>query len=66
MAAALQTWVEEQRLPEAIVARRGFGGLLGIPASVPERQRLLCAWPKRAVLQHDGDPDKASSYRCEP
>jgi hypothetical protein len=65
-AAVLQTWIEAQRPPQAIVARRDFGGLLGIPAIVPGLQRLVRAWPRRAVLQHDGDPDKACSYRCEP
>jgi len=30
----------------------------------PERQRLLCAWPKRAVLKAGEDPDKAASYNC--
>jgi feruloyl esterase len=64
MVAALQSWVEGNRSPETIIARRGFGGLMGIPASVPERQRLLCAWPTKAVLKPGADPDQASSYSC--
>jgi Tannase and feruloyl esterase len=30
----------------------------------PERQRLVCAFPKRAMLIPGGDFDKAASYTC--
>lgn len=62
---ALQAWVENGRKPETLVARRGIGGLMGIKASGPEKQRLLCAYPKRAVLQSGADADRASSYHCK-
>ena len=64
MVAALQAWVEGTKRPEKIIGRRGFGGFMGMPVSKPERQRLLCAWPAKAVLQAGADPDKASSYDC--
>jgi hypothetical protein len=64
MAAAIESWVENDRVPESIVARRGFGGLMGMPAAGPERQRLICAYPAKAVLQVKAKPDAASSYRC--
>ncbi len=62
--AAVQAWVETGRAPEALVGRRGFGGLMGTPESKPEKQRLICAYPAKAVLKPDADPDKASSYSC--
>ena len=40
--------------------RHDGGGRAG-----PERQRLLCAWPKRAALKAGEDPDKAASYSCQ-
>jgi len=63
---AVQDWREGRRTaPETLVARRGHsGGMMGAGAPGPERQRLLCAWPKRAVLRAGGDPDKAESYTC--
>jgi len=66
MVSALQDWVEGRRpAPETMVARRGHGGLMAFPAGKgPERQKLLCAWPKKAVLKAGGDPDQASSYTC--
>ncbi len=62
--AALQAWVEGGKAPETLVARRGVGGLMGMRASGPERQRLLCAFPRKAVLKPGADPDQASSYSC--
>lgn len=62
--AALQQWVEKGAAPQALVGSRGFGGLMGMPLSKPDRQRLLCAFPKRSVLQPGGDPDQAASYVC--
>ena len=64
MTAALQAWVEHGRSPETIVGRRGLGGFMGMPATAPERQRLLCAYPAKAQLQPGGNPDQASSYTC--
>ena len=64
MAAALQAWVENNRPPDALVGRRGLGGLMGIPSAGPERQRLLCAWPRNAALTKGAGPDSAASYTC--
>jgi feruloyl esterase len=65
MAAALQAWVETGRTPQTLVARRGFGGVMGMPEAKPERQRLLCAYPAQAVLRDGADPDQAASYACQ-
>lgn len=65
MATALQAWVEQGRVPQTLIGRRGMGGLMGIPSTGTERQRLLCVWPKRDVLKAGGDPDKAESYICK-
>lgn len=64
MAAALQAWVEGGKAPETMVGRRGAGGFMGMPATKPERERSLCAYPGKAVLRSGADPDKASSYTC--
>jgi pimeloyl-ACP methyl ester carboxylesterase len=64
---ALQAWVEGHRpAPEALIGRRGLSDMMGMPTTGPERQRLLCAWPGKAVLKSGGDPDKAASYSCQP
>ena len=69
MVAALQDWTEGKRAaPEEFVGRRGHGDMMrmmGAAPSGPERQRLLCAWPRREVLKSGGDPDKAASYDCQ-
>lgn len=66
MVAALQSWTEGKRAaPETLIGRRGHGGMMGRADSSPERQRLLCASPKNAVLQPGGDPDLAASYICK-
>jgi hypothetical protein len=63
----MQHWAEgKQSAPDALTARRGHsGGMVGAGKPGPERQRLLCAWPKRDVLIPGEDPDRAASYRCE-
>jgi Tannase and feruloyl esterase len=63
--AAIQAWVESARVPDTIVARRGMIQSMMKPAAT-ERQRLLCAYPKKAVLKANADPDQASSYECRP
>jgi hypothetical protein len=65
MVRALQKWVEEGRPIDTIVGRRGVGGFMGIPVPPSERQRLLCAYPGKPVLQSGGNPDLASSYSCQ-
>jgi pimeloyl-ACP methyl ester carboxylesterase len=66
MILAMQHWTEGKRsAPDTFIGRRGHGGgMMGAGAPGPERQRLLCAWPKQAVLQAGADPDRASSYTC--
>jgi hypothetical protein len=62
--AAIQAWVESGRVPNSIVGRRGMIAMAMNPGT-PERQRLICAYPARAVLQQGADPDKAVSYSCQ-
>jgi feruloyl esterase len=68
MVAALQAWTEGKRAaPSQFVGRRGHGDMMrmmGRSESQPERQRLLCAWPGKAVLRAGQDPDQAASYTC--
>lgn len=67
MVLALQHWTEGKRAaPDTLTARRGHGGgMMGAGTPGPERQRLLCAWPKVAALQPGQDPDRAASYTCK-
>ncbi len=68
MVAALQDWTEGRApAPETFVGRRdqvAIMAMMGMPVPKVVRERLVCAWPKRAVLKPGGGPDKASSYRC--
>ncbi len=56
---ALEAWVEEGVAPQSIEARRmdDQGNVL--------RTRPLCPYPQKAVYDGSGDPDAASSFRCE-
>jgi Tannase and feruloyl esterase len=62
VAAAVQAWVEHNRVPDSLVGRRGIAALMGAPG--PEKQRLLCAYPSTAVLRPGADPEAATSYSC--
>jgi len=64
IATALVDWVEMGRTPQTLVGRLGIAGMTGMPATGPEKQRLICAYPATAVLSPGGDPDMASSYQC--
>jgi hypothetical protein len=68
LAAALQAWVESGRVPDSFVGRRHSAGATeaGAPASRPPRERLICAYPGRAVLSSGADPDHGASYLCQP
>lgn len=55
LGAALHAWVEDDRAPNSVIG--GF-------SSEPERERLVCAFPKRAVLRAGQDPNKGESYEC--
>jgi Tannase and feruloyl esterase len=63
--AAVQSWVETGRVPDSLVGGRGMIAMAMNP-SAPHRQRLICAYPARAVLRPEADPDKADSYSCQP
>jgi feruloyl esterase len=62
--AALQAWVEQGRRPETLVGERSATGAASQASVGPVRERLLCAWPKKAVLRPGGDPDKGEGYSC--
>jgi Tannase and feruloyl esterase len=66
MVLALQNWAEgSSAAPDSFVGRRGHGGaMMGAGTPGPERQRLMCAWPRKDVLTPGADPDKAASYSC--
>lgn len=66
IAAALQAWVETGRAPENIVGKRHSVGATetGVPPARAPRERLICAYPTRAVLTPGADPDKGASYAC--
>jgi feruloyl esterase len=65
MLAALQAWVEKGRPPDSLVARKGsVTAMMGGPTADKEMQRLLCAFPARAVLRAGANPDEAASYNC--
>jgi feruloyl esterase len=66
VAAALQAWVETGRVPDSIVGKRHSTGATeaGAPPARPPRERLICAYPTRAVLTPGTDPDRAASYTC--
>lgn len=61
MVAALQAWVEGKRAaPETFIGRRHAAKA----GDTQERQRLMCAWPKKDKLRAGADPDQAASYTC--
>jgi feruloyl esterase len=62
LGAALEAWVEQGRTPDTMIA--GYGGDR-VTEGAPARQRLLCAYPKRAELREGADPNKAGSYACD-
>jgi hypothetical protein len=71
MVAALQAWTEGKRTaPQEFVGRRGHGDFMKMfgrgeaQPGQPERQRLLCAWPKTAMLKTGENPELAASYTC--
>ncbi|EKG20365.1 Tannase/feruloyl esterase [Macrophomina phaseolina MS6] len=60
---ALMAWVEEGTVVEELVATKFVDE--DVTKGV-ERQRPLCAYPKRAVYKGTGDVDSAESWECEP
>jgi feruloyl esterase len=57
--APLVRWVEQGVAPDSLVARAGPG------SAWPGRTRPLCPFPKVARYGGSGDPEQASSFRCE-
>jgi feruloyl esterase len=64
LTAALHAWVEDDRVPEQVVARQALPP--GTPQQEPVRTGLLCAYPRQAALTPGGDPLRAESYVCRP
>jgi feruloyl esterase len=66
IAAALQAWVEGGRVPESVIGKRHSAGAVeaGAPPAHAPRERLICAYPSRAVLTPGADPDRGASYTC--
>jgi hypothetical protein len=68
IASALQAWVETRRTPEKLIGHFGLpNGFATSPVAAsgePQKERLLCAFPTRAVLTRGGNPDRASDYTC--
>lgn len=68
----LVQWVEHGVAPDAVTASvRGAGNAGGVNAELPAgwsptRTRPLCAWPAVARYNGSGDPEKASSFSCQP
>jgi feruloyl esterase len=63
LAAALETWVEQGRAPEQLIALTP--STPAAPAGPSARTGLLCAYPKRAALTRGADPMRAQSYSCK-
>lgn len=56
--AAMDRWVETGQAPDDFIASRVAGGQVTLT-------RPLCAYPKQAVYDGQGDPNDAASFRCE-
>jgi hypothetical protein len=66
IAVALEHWVEKGRVPQSLIGRRnGIMSMYAPGTAGTEKQKLHCAWPKRAVLKAGGDPDRATDYSCK-
>ena len=67
--AALQDWVEKERIPETLIGTFFDWKILmtavkGDALPPDSKQRLICAYPQKTVLRAGQDPDKAASYTC--
>lgn len=60
--AALVAWVEQGRRPERLEARAVPGGPLDRAGT--GLSRPLCAWPRYARFNGQGDPSRADSFSC--
>jgi feruloyl esterase len=55
---ALERWVEKRAAPDEVTASRID------PSGATQTVRPVCAWPQRARLLSDGDPNSASGWHC--
>jgi hypothetical protein len=62
--AAIQAWVEHGRVPESVIGHKAMPMSLGGGASPDTSQRLICAYPAKAILRAGADPARAASYSC--
>jgi feruloyl esterase len=58
---ALQSWVEQARAPEKIVAVKFKGRT---PDSGIQMSRPICAWPKLPAYKGSGDTNDATNFIC--
>jgi feruloyl esterase len=63
---AIADWVERGQAPETLVARKDAPPAAAGATPAPARSHLLCAYPKRAVLNGTGAGNDAGHYRCAP
>ena len=59
---ALMEWTENGRAPNSIVATKWRNDTL---YDEVWKQRPICPYPRQAMYSGEGDPDVASSWRCE-
>ena len=57
MLTALETWVEQGRAPDSVIASHSTNG-------VKDRTRPLCVYPKVAVHTGRGSTDDAANFVC--
>jgi feruloyl esterase len=57
MVSALESWVEQGKAPDAIVASRSAGGAV-------EKTRPLCPYPQVATYKGSGSTNDAASFAC--
>jgi feruloyl esterase len=53
----MEQWVEQGKVPEAIVASHASGGKI-------DRTRPICAYPQTAHYNGTGSIDEASNFTC--
>jgi feruloyl esterase len=59
---AVQAWVEQGRVPQKLIATQFEGNTVD---GAKVRDRPLCVYPQVARYLGSGDPNAASSFRCE-
>ena len=59
--AAMEHWVEKDRVPSQIIATKYVGN---VPTNPVERTMPLCAWPKVSKYNGTGDVNSAANFSC--